>query len=243
MQIDKFCCILYGEAGVGKTPFCGTLEAYAQTSPSLLLDVDQGAISLITVSPQPTVYSVTKWSDVQTIYTLIKKRDWSKLSEFIGAPNKEYKSVVLDSGSELERMLRESIVNDDDRNEGVPGQPHYLRTQLRFSSLFRSFRKLPLSFVMTAGVRDLKDDVSGIIRFFPLFQPGLTRDLIRMSDLVLFQNYALETQGSDRKWVRSLLTQGTQRFIARDRTQKLETPSIKGDKFHWGDLLDKILSK
>lgn len=243
--MDKFCCMLYGESGVGKTPFCGTLEEYPKTSPSLFLDVDQGAMSLNVVNPRPVVHSVMTWAGAQTVYALLKGRKWEELSKLVGAPAKEYRSVVVDSGTELSRILRESIVAADDRNEGVPSQEHYLRAQLRFTTMYRMFRDLPMSFVMTAGVRELKDDVAGIVKFYPDFPPGMTHDLIRMSDLVLFMNVALEQQqgSSERKWVRYLVTQVSQRFVARDRSQTLDPTLRSGSdgKFKWSTILDKVL--
>ncbi len=241
--MNKFNCLLYGEAGAGKTPFAGTLESCEKTSPCLFLDVDHGTLSLDGLVKQPTVYRVTSWADVQKIFAFLKAKQWDNLAKVLGpdVPVVEYKSTVIDSGTELANMLLRSIVADDDRNDGVPDQPAYLRTQLRFATMWRGFRDLPLSCVMTAGIKDQKDDVLGIVRFFPEFSPGLLHDLQRHSDLILFMNVALETEGSTKKWVRYLQTQPTQRFVARDRSGKLD-PVIKGNKLYWDDLLKKVLT-
>lgn len=233
---DKFNCLLVGESGVGKTPFAATLEECKQTSPCLLLDVDMGTMSIIQNS-KPTVVEIDSWDKVQKIYALLKKQDWEKLAEFTGSVVKEYRSVVIDSGTELEYMLRSLVVSEKDTHEGVPDQEHYLKTQERFRRLYRAYRDLPLSLVMTAGVRELKDDVAGIVRHFPAFQPALTKDIIRMTDLILFQNVATD----EKKWVRTLQTHLSQRVIARDRSQKLE-PIIKGEKLHFKTIVDKVLA-
>ncbi len=245
--MNKFNCLLYGEAGAGKTPFCGTLESCEKTSPCLFLDVDHGTLSLESANAKPTVMTIKTWGDVQTVYSQLKAKQWDSLSKTIGkqmevdVPVKEYKSVVIDSGTELANSLLKSIVADDDRNDGVPDQPAYLRTQLRFATMWRGFRDLPLSCVMTAGIKDQKDDVAGIVRFFPEFSPGLLHDLQRHSDLILFMNVALETEGATKRWVRYIQTQPTQRFVARDRSGKL-APQIRGDKIYWKDLLEKVLA-
>jgi len=239
--MDKFNCLLYGEAGAGKTPFCGTLEACPKTSPCLFLDVDHGTLSLEGVNPRPTVYQIAAWADVQKVYALLKKQDWGNLAKLIGIEEpKVFKSVVIDSGTELANGLLRSIVAEDDRNDGIPDQASYLKTQLRFAIMWRGFRDLPLSCVMTAGIKDQKDDVAGIVRFFPEFSPGLLHDLQRHSDLILLMNVAMETQGAARVWTRYIQTQPTQRFVARDRSAKLD-PIIKGDKLYWNDLLKKVL--
>lgn len=240
--MDKFNSMVYGEPGVGKTPFCATLEACEKTSPCLFLDVDHGSLSLNSVTPRPTVYVTGSWADVQTVYTYLKKQDWTGLSTAMKIPVvKQYKSIVLDSGTELASSLLRSIVAEDDRNDGVPDQAAYLKTQLRFATMWRAFRDLPLSCVMTAGVRDQKDDVAGIVRFFPEFSPGLLHDLQRHSDLILFMNTSLETKGAERVWTRYIQTKSTQRFVARDRSDTLD-PVIKGEKLYWKDLLEKVLA-
>jgi len=230
---DKFNCLLVGESGTGKSPLCGTLEHCEQTSPCLLLDVDMGSMSIIE-KPLPSIIEIDSWHKVQSIYALLKKQDWKKLAELTGR-EAEYKSVVIDSGTELEYMLRSSIVGETGGE--VPEQQHYLKTQERFRRLYRAFRDLPMSFVMTAGVRELKDDVAGIVRHFPAFQPALAKDLIRMTDLILFQDVKVE----EKEWVRTLQTTLSQRIIARDRSQKLES-IIKGKKLYFADIARKVLS-
>ncbi len=245
--MDKFNAMIYGEAGVGKTPFCGTLEACEKTSPCLFCDVDHGTLSLESLEKKPTVYTINAWADIQALYSFIKAKQWKQLSEAVSkrmnieVPVKEYKSAVIDSGTELANNLLRSIVAEDDRNEGVADQASYLRTQLKFGTMWRQFRDLPLSTVMTCGIKDQKDDVAGIVRFFPEFSPGLLHDLQRQSDLILFMNVALETEGSQKKWVRYIQTQPTQRFVARDRSGKL-APQIRGEKMYWNDLLKNILT-
>ena len=233
---DKFNCLLVGESGTGKSPLCGTLEHCEQTSPCLLLDVDAGSMSIIE-EPLPSIIEVDSWSKVQSVYTLLKTQNWVKLAELAKTEVKEYRSTVIDSGTELEYMLRSSIVGESGGE--VPEQQHYLRTQERFRRLYRAFRDLPMSFVMTAGVRELKDDVAGIVRHFPAFQPALTKDLIRMTDLVLFMNVRYDTDS--KKWQRTLQTSLSQKAIARDRSQKLEA-LITGEKLYFADIVKKVLA-
>ncbi len=243
--MDKFCCILYGESGVGKTPFAGTLQQYEKTSPCLLLDVDQGAMSL-TDEDRPIVVPIEKWEEVQRIQPFMKAKEWEKLAAYISElvqkdiPTLEYKSVVIDSGTELEYKLRSSIVGPADE---IPSQPEYLKTQERFRRMYRHFRDLDgMSLVLVAGVRELKDDVAGIIKHYPAFQPNLGKDLIRMTDLILFMNVSYDTVSgsSDRKWVKYIQASLTQRAIARDRSGKLDSV-MKQEKFYWKDILPKIL--
>ena len=233
---DKFNCLLVGESGVGKTPFAATLAACEQTSPCLLLDVDMGSMSVVD-NPRPAIIEVDSWSRAQEVYALLKKPDWDKLAKLTGEEPKEFRSVVIDSGTELEYKLRSMIVSE--AGSEVPEQQHYLKTQERFRRLYRSFRDLPMTFVMVAGVRELKDDVAGIIRHFPAFQPALTKDIIRMTDLILFQDVKYDS--TEKRWERTLQTTLSQRVIARDRSQKLAAV-IRGEKLYFKGIVEKVLS-
>lgn len=241
--MDKFNCILYGESGVGKTPFCGTLQACVKTSPCLLLDVDMGSMSL--GNPSPTVLPIERWSQVQVVYDKLSKSDWQGLAGYISkesgsdVPVLEYRSVVIDSGTELEYNLRQGVVGESGNVE-IPSQPDYLKTQERFRKMYRKFRDLPVSLIMTAGIRELKEESTGIVKRSPDFQPSLAHDLVRMTDFVIFMSVTMEGIGRDAKWTRHLITSLSQRFIARSRSDKL-APVVDGDKFYFKDICAKIL--
>ena len=230
----KFNALILGEAGTGKSPFAATLEACEQTSPCLFLDVDQGSMSIIE-EPKPTIVEISTWEQVGRIHGLLKAQSWDRLAELTKTEPREYKSVVVDSGTELEYILRQKVLSEDSARE-VPERQHYLRTHERFRRLYRAFRDLSLTFVMIAGVRELKDDISGITKHSPDFQPALCKDIVRMTDLVLF----MDVKNEDKKWVRTLQTHLSQRVIARDRSQTLE-PIIKGEKLYFADIVKKVL--
>ena len=231
----KFNCLILGEAGTGKSPFAATLERCEQTSPCLLLDVDQGSMSIIE-EPRPTIVEVDSWDAVTKIYALLKKQDWNRLAEITKVEPREYRSVVIDSGTELEYILRQRVLSEDSSRE-IPEQQHYLRTQERFRRLYRAFRDLPLTLVVTAGVRELKDDISGVTKHSPDFQPALCKDIVRMTDLILF----MDVKSEEKHWVRTLQTHLSQRVVARDRSQTL--PSIiKGEKLYFADIVKKVLA-
>jgi hypothetical protein len=181
------------------------------------------------------------------IYDKFKKQDWAGLAEYLSKessvtfPVLQYLSVAIDSGTELEYRLRMGVVGEGKGVEEIPSQPDYLRTQERFRKMYRAFRDLPISLVMTAGVRELKEDSTGIIKRSPDFQPALAHDLIRMTDLIAFMAVTMTGAGADAKWERHLVVSSSQRYVARDRSGKLP-PMLAGEKFQWGKLLDKILT-
>lgn len=247
--MDKFNAIIYGESGVGKTPFCGTLQECEKTSPCLFVDVDVGTMSL--EGSRPIVLPYDRWAQFAILYDKMKGQDWSGLADFLNkeleardlpadVPVQEYRSFVIDSGTEAEYSLRQSVVGDSG-NEEIPSQPDYLKTQERFRRMYRSFRNLPhLSVIVTAGIRELKEESTGIIKRSPDFQPALAHDLVRMTDFVFYMDARMEGSGKDAHWVRHLLSSLSQRFIARSRSPKMP-PVVEGDKFYFKDICSRIL--
>lgn len=239
--MNKFCCILYGDAGVGKTPLCGTLQEFEKTSPCLFLDVDQGTMSLDSMKDKPTIISIESWKELSSIHPFLKAKQWDKLAEHLtkmsgrDIPVLQYKSIVLDSGTEVEYRLRNSVQSNE-----IPSQPDYLTTQERFRKMYRAFRDLEdMSFVMTAGVREMKDDISGVIKHTPAFQPSLVQDLMRMTDFIFFMNIAMKGNGDDRKFIKTIQTSLSQRAVARSRSDSLKG-IFEGDKFYWKDILKEV---
>ena len=244
LGMDKFNAIVFGESGVGKTAMAGTLQSCIRTSPCLFLDVDMGTLCLDGMKERPTVLPVETWSQVGLVYKRLKDGDWKGLAEYIGkvigreVPVLEYRSVVIDSGTELEYKLRSEVVSEEGKQE-IPSQPDYLKTQERYRRMYRSFRDLPLSLVVTAGIRELKEESTGIVKRSPDFQPSLAHDVVRMTDLVIYMSVTMEGAGSEAKWTRHLITSLSQRFVARDRSGKL--PAVmSGDKFYWNDILKRM---
>ncbi len=200
-------------------------------------------MSLDELKDKPTVMPVESWNDIQGLYPLLKAKQWGKVAEFIAKRNKSFtlsayhpKSIVWDSGSELEYKLRSSVQSNE-----IPSQPDYLVTQERYRKAHRSYRDLEdISFITTAGVREMKDDIAGIIKHSPSFQPGLLQDLKRMTDFIFFMSITLKGVGEERKWVKSLQTSLSQRAIARSRSSKLKAV-VEGERFDWAVILREIL--
>ena len=242
--MDKFNCVIFGESGVGKTMFSATLQSCERTSPCLLLDVDMGTLGLDGVKEKPTILPIEEWSQIGVVYKRLKDEDWKGLAEYISkvvgrtVPVLEYKSVIIDSGTELEYKLRSGVVSEEGKQE-IPSQPDYLKTQERYRRMYRAFRDLPLSLVVTAGIRELKEESTGIVKRSPDFQPSLAHDVVRMTDLVIYMNVTMEGSGSEAKWTRHLITSLSQRFVARDRSGKLPA-TMSGDKFYWNDILKRM---
>lgn len=252
-----FNCVVYGESGSGKTPLSATLEECEATSPCLFMDVDMGAMS-INIEKPPTVLEIDTWEKMQDVYIYLLRATkgldskgpdliaWEELASYISGlmninvPVLQYKSVVIDSGTELEYVCRSVVITEEkskkpEHDPEAPEQRDYLKTGERMKKMWRKFRDLPLAVVMTAGVRDLKDDRDGSLRHFPAFQPGFSKDLVRMTDLIMYMSVDVK----NKTWYRTLQTHLSQRIIARDRSQQLE-PFMTQETFHFRNIVEKV---
>jgi len=203
--------IIYGESGVGKTPFVAELATHPESSPCLFIDVDGG---LLETRGDTDVVRVNDWSTfVRTVKSLQK-----------------YKSVVIDSGTELEYVLRGTFTDN------VPELQDYYKVQERMKRMYRFLTRSGLLVVVTAGVRAVNDELSGATKLYPMFQPTLVKDLIRMTDVVAYVQRTKE--GTRKMHVKSGL-----HIIARDRSGVLEELDISGPKLSWRPIFDALTAR
>lgn len=83
--------MLYGLTGVGKTAFLGTAQKCDLTSPALLVDVEGGTLTLS--GSEIDVVRPQNFDDIQEIYN------------FLAYKNSYYKSVCIDTVTEVQRNL------------------------------------------------------------------------------------------------------------------------------------------
>ena len=83
--------LVYGQLGVGKTCLLGSAQDCEETSPMLLIDVEGGTLSLSGTSID--IFRPQNFDEIQEVY------------DFLRFENTEYKSVGIDSLTELQRKL------------------------------------------------------------------------------------------------------------------------------------------
>jgi hypothetical protein len=130
--------IIYGDSGAGKTWLAGTAQDCEATSPALLIDIDSGVSTL--AGREIDVVRPRSWADIQKIY------------EFLLHDNTHYKSVIIDSLTEVQRkfsmgtILGEIKDGADHYNDLgatlVPTRQDWMRTGDQLRKLIRAFRDL-----------------------------------------------------------------------------------------------------
>lgn len=131
--------LVYGMSGTGKTFTCGTAEKWAGSSPCLFIDVEGGALTLHDEVPEIDVVRPQNWAELQDVYNFLRNE------------NTKYKSVVVDSLTEVQRAISMAGLLGDTDEEGnysdlerstPPTRQDWLRTGSQLRNFIRAFRDL-----------------------------------------------------------------------------------------------------
>lgn len=217
--IDWLNMLFYSDPGAGKTHLAGTAEDDARTSPVLFLDIEGGLTTIRNRSgiDAKTCKSLQELKDAfNNLYKSIH------IDPITGRPCISYKTVVLDSGSELtdvdmRHIMKEAYGNNPDKVDiDVPSQREWGKARAHMREIVRAFRDLPCNFIMTAHVATLQEEGQPT-KYFPGFAGKLRTELPGFFDIVGFLNTKVES-GEVNRYLQVL---GTNRVVAKDRTSSL----------------------
>lgn len=146
LENEGFRGVAYGDPGTGKTTLAASFPR------PLVIDTDAGLISVALHGTVLERFEPTGYKDLEQLYVFVK------------ANTERYDSIVIDSFTELQRLLLDEIVDDGaarDEAKGklnsitrfVPEQGEYLANQRQLHRILHEFRKLGKHMVLTAGVR------------------------------------------------------------------------------------------
>lgn len=200
--------LIYGDSGIGKTVLCGSASVVEAMSPVLFLDVEGGVEPLRTMYPDVDVVRIKKVKDLVSAYQGL-------------AGKHPYKTVVIDSLTELQKLyMGEIMVNvvkeDSDRDPDVPGMYEWNKNTEQVRKLVRAYRDLPVNTIFTALAEQRKID--NLTKTVPSFSNKLIGEIPAIVDLVLYFYTKMKGQN---EILRFLLTQKTEKIVAKDRTTKL----------------------
>jgi hypothetical protein len=130
--------IIYGASGAGKTALAGSALECEATSPVLFIDVDSGTATL--QGKEIDIVRPRSWKDIQKIY------------EFLLTENVYYKSVIIDSLSEMQKKFSMGTILGEIKEGGdsyndlgstpVPTRQDWMKTGDQMRKLIRAFRDL-----------------------------------------------------------------------------------------------------
>lgn len=209
--------ILYGQPGVGKTVLAGSAAEVEGMSPVLILDAEQGTMSLTGLHTVDTI-RITSYQDYQTVHNAIAKKEV------------DYKTLVIDSITEMSMMGLEEIVARSvaagPSKTGVihdpeqPDQGDWYRNNLRVHRIIRFFKKLKCHVIFTALER--LDTDKTIPQLGPaLNNRRLSAELPGAVDEIWYMYKKERRIGKEITHERFLLTDGTSIAMAKDRSRRL----------------------
>jgi len=224
--MKPFNLIVYSPSGHGKTYLAGSGVGDPRISPMLLLDFEAGVDSIesrvcpISLADLPkvdkppldkvTVVRINTWSDFQHVHS------------FLSGPNNPYRMVVLDSLSEMNYLnmseaLRTAILLDKGHDPDIAEQRDYLRSYSQMRRLVRVYRDLNIHVMFTCAAQTVQDTVTKEYVTKPTMAGKLTDEIPHLVKVVGYLAVVDPLDGTPP--YRTLLTQPTGRFTAKDRTE------------------------
>lgn len=237
-------CLVYGEAGSGKTWLCGTSLQIDSMHDVLLINADQGELTLTTepelkdhLGSLATV-QCTSWREFARVYDFLKLHcklrqadDENGLKELQdkymgeGSAKKrlyKFKTVIIDSISEVEAFSMSTAMGvevDGALDEEMPTSSwdEIRQNRSNILRLARQFRDLPMHILLTAGRSLREDQTTKKSAIMPDLTGSLREKLPHYMDLVGYLTVNMTTKNEERVIVRRMYVQPIGRWIAKCR--------------------------
>ena len=234
--------LVHGRWGMGKTSLFASAVFDPRTSPVLVLDFEGGADLRFADLPK----------DKYTIVHIQTVSDMSKIYNYLKAGKHPYKSVLLDSLTEIQKLGLQEFVDTSTKfpnasfdslvvNVKTAEIQHWGKSGSQMGMLVRLFKDLPIHVFYTALTQTIKDDLTGKVTY-GVGLPGKQSDEIPgIPDIVGFVDVYKDPK--TKKEARVVYFQPSGRVVAKDRTDVLgmAMPFFSGEKFVT-KMLDTIYS-
>jgi len=196
----------------------GSADAVPEMSPVLFVDVEGGTLTLRSKYPECDVVRINTWHDLQKVY------------DDLYAGKSGYKTVVLDSLTEMQKFSMYGIMDDllkkeADRDPDIPSIREWGKNIEQMRKMVRAFRDLPMNVLFTALDMADRDNRTGVTTIKPSLSGKLSNEVAGFVDIVLYM-YVKVIDGQNQ---RLLLTSITEKHVAKWRDAPESLPDAITD--------------
>lgn len=237
LQSLKF--LVHAPPGIGKTWLAGTAADEPTMRPVLFIDTEGGTLTI-------------RGKDVQ-IVNVKSYVDMVKVIKWLRENPDKFKTVVLDSLTEFQKIVMQEIIRAEvansprARDPEVPEQRDWQKSHERIRKVVRGLRDIPNTHIIfTCLTREVKAEGDGPITFKPSLPGQLADEIAGFIDIVGYLHIERTVETVDGKRNPTLARRiqfqpGKQRVIVKDRSDNLGTiiedptlpkmmAAIRGDK-------------
>jgi hypothetical protein len=212
---DKVNILVYGESGAGKTILAGSADEVPEMRPVLLIDAEGGTLSLDKHYPNVDVVRITNFQELQDLY------------DELHSGRTKYRTVILDSLSELQKFGMDHIMHVSTSGlvnlmpDSIPGLKEWGINTEQIRRLVRAFRDLEMHTIITALIKEDKNQRTGQVMMRPKLSGQLSAEIPGFLDIVAYMYVKNIQVGDEIEQKRLLLTSSTDMQVAKDRTGRL----------------------
>lgn len=218
-DFSKLNMLLHSFGGVGKTTFLSGAALDERTSPVLVLDCEGN--------------SKIRYADIpKHLYTIRAIRtidDLNKLYDYLAKGNHPYKSVIIDSITDLQKLGLEEfvyksgeVINFKSSNIKTAEIQHWGKSLTQMIKIMQAFKALPIHFFCTALTQTIVDESTGA-KSYDLSLPGRQKtDLIGIPNIVGYLDIAIKKDTKEKCRICYFQPDGG-KVIAKDQTDALGT--------------------
>ncbi|MDA3833522.1 MAG: ATP-binding protein [Spirochaetales bacterium] len=209
--------LIYGTAGAGKTTFGATAMDHEATAPVLFINAEGGMLSV--VDKDPAAWDLNSYDELEEVFWFLAKGDH------------KYKTVVIDSLSELQMLNLDSIMKKNMQKTTGKNKREdqfdiwledYGKSTQQMRAMVRRFRDLPMHVIFTCLESSSMDDKK-VESIHPALTPKLRGTALGYMDIVGYLYTKQEEKDGETETVRQMLVQPYEKWEAKDRSGKLGT--------------------
>ena len=204
----KIKCLIYGASGAGKTVFTGTVEK------ALYASAEGGLLSI--AEKNPSFVEIKSLKDLAELYT------------FLSDEEHEYETVVIDSITEINEIVKMEI---EKRTGRVMQIQDWGELGKKILGLLRKFRDLPMHVIFVAQEQYINDE-DKIKKIVPSLNGKVATGVAYFMDIVGYVH--VEVDGE--RWIE---TDSNKRLLTKDRS-KLIGNKAPMDFTKWQKRVKKI---